>query len=48
MFLLQMAFKVVRAGEGIPAVTLRTHEWPFPVRVVRLHVCLQVGPPIKD
>jgi hypothetical protein len=47
MFLLQMAFKVVRAGEGIPAVTFRTHEWPFPVRVVRLHVCLQVGPPVK-
>lgn len=43
----QMAFKVIRAGEGILAVTLRTHKWPLPVRVVRLYVGLQVRPPVK-
>ena len=48
MFLLQMPFTVVRTGEGILAANHRTHESPFPVRVVRLLVRLQVGPPIKD
>ena len=48
MFLLQMAFTVMRASEGILAAKYRTHKSSFPVRVVRLLVRLQVGPPIKD
>ena len=48
MFLPQMAFTVGRASEGIFAATYRTHESPFPVRVARLLVHLQVGLPIKD
>ena len=37
-----MAFKVVLASEGVPAVTLRTHEGLVPVWVVRFHMRLQV------
>ena len=37
-----MAFKVVLASEGMPAVNLRTHEGFAPVRVVRFHMRLQV------
>ena len=48
MFLLQMPFTVVRASKGILATNYRTYESPFPVRVVRFLVRLQVGPPIKD
>ena len=48
MFLFQMAFTIVRTGEGILAANYRTHESPFPVWVVCLLVRLQVGPPIKD
>jgi hypothetical protein len=42
MYQLEMTLTIMFARERMSAVTLRTDEWLYPVRVVRLHVRLHV------